>query len=158
MRIRRIQPGEGSESNSSIREARKRHSLEPTHGLGEERLNSARCRASTSPIDLLGLRILVLRGGALGDLILTLPVLGEIRKSYPDAEVVLLGIFPQARLAVPEFVDRVERMDAPDLVPIFVEGPCRRSSEIALSGFDLAIIFLLRSGFESLPGIWRPPG
>ena len=67
--------------------------------IGRRAANSARCRASISPINLSGLKILVLRGGALGDLILTLPVLREIRKSYPDAEMVLLGIVPQARLA-----------------------------------------------------------
>jgi heptosyltransferase III len=88
------------------------------------------------------LNILVLRGGALGDLILTLPVLGEIRKSYPDANVVLLGIFPQARLAAPEFVDQVERMDASDLVPIFVDGLLPEVVRNRLNGFDVAISFL----------------
>ena len=91
---------------------------------------------------LLGLNILVLRGGALGDLILTLPVLGEIRKSYPDANVVLLGIFPQARLAAPEFVDRVERLDAPDWSPLFVDGPLPQFVRNRLDGFDLAVCFL----------------
>jgi heptosyltransferase III len=88
------------------------------------------------------LRILVLRGGALGDLILTLPVLGEIRRSYPEAEVVLLGIFPQARLAAPEFVDRVDRLDAADLVPLFVEEPMPWPVRNRLKGFDIAANFL----------------
>jgi heptosyltransferase III len=88
------------------------------------------------------LRILVLRGGALGDLILTLPVLGEIRRSYPDAEVVLLGIFPQAGLATPEFVDHVDRLDAADLVPLFVEGLMPWSVRNRLQGLDIAISFL----------------
>lgn len=88
------------------------------------------------------MNILVLRGGALGDLILTLPVLGEIRKSYPDANIALLGIFPQARLAAPEFVDQVERMDALDLGPIFVDGLLPQVVRNRLNGFDLAISFL----------------
>jgi heptosyltransferase III len=91
---------------------------------------------------VLGLNILVLRGGALGDLVLTLPVLGEIRKSNPDANVVLLGIFPQARLAMPEFVDRVERLDAPDWIPLFVDGPLPQGVRNRLDGFDLAVCFL----------------
>jgi len=91
-------------------------------------------------------RILVLRGGALGDLILTLPVLGEIRKSYPNAEVVLLGIFPHARLAAPEFVDRVGRIDAPDLLPIFVDSVLPEAVRAKLDGFDLAISFLSDPG------------
>jgi heptosyltransferase-3 len=88
------------------------------------------------------LRILVLRGGALGDLILTLPVLAEIRRSYPDAEIALLGVFPQARLAAPEFVDRVERVDSPDLTPLFVPEPLPQAIRNRLNGFDLAISFL----------------
>jgi heptosyltransferase III len=87
-------------------------------------------------------RILVLRGGALGDLVLTLPVLEEIRRSYPSAEVTLFGIFPQARLATPEFVDRVDRLDAADLVPLFVDGPMPWPIRRRLQGFDLAISFL----------------
>jgi heptosyltransferase-3 len=85
------------------------------------------------------LKILVLRGGALGDLILTMPLLCEIREGYPDAEIALLGIFPQARLAAPEFVDRVERIDAPEWGPIFVEGILPDFVRNWLKGFDLAI-------------------
>jgi heptosyltransferase III len=92
------------------------------------------------------LRILVLRGGALGDLIFTLPVLSEIRKSYSDAEVVLLGILPQARLAKPELVDRVERLDAPELLPIFVDGMLPEIVQSWLAGFDLAVIFMADPG------------
>ncbi len=73
---------------------------------------------------------------------MTLPVLGEIRKSYPDANIALLGIFPQARLAAPEFVDQVERMDALDLGPIFVDGLLPQVVRNRLNGFDLAISFL----------------
>jgi heptosyltransferase-3 len=88
------------------------------------------------------LKILVLRGGALGDLILTIPVLREIRKSYPEAEIVLLGIVPHARLAVPEFVNRVERLDAPDLLPLFIDEPLPQVVRNRLHEFDLAISFL----------------
>jgi heptosyltransferase III len=89
-----------------------------------------------------GLKILVLRGGALGDLILTLPVLRELRNDFPDSNLELWGIFPQARLAASEFVHRVERLDAPDLVPLFVDGPLPPLVRNKLDGFDLAISFL----------------
>jgi heptosyltransferase III len=78
----------------------------------------------------------------LGDLVLTLPVLREIRESYSDAEVVLLGILPQARLAMPEFVDRVERLDGPDLLPIFIDGVLPEIVQTRLAGFDLALNFV----------------
>lgn len=102
----------------------------------------ARCQVSNNPISFLGLKILVLRGGALGDLILTLPVLSEIRKCYPDAELLLLGRFPQALLAAPEYVDRVERLDAPDLLPLFGGGPLPEIVRNRFDGFDLAISYL----------------
>ena len=88
------------------------------------------------------MKILVLRGGALGDLILTLPVLGEIRKSYPQADLELLGIFPQAWLAAPKFVDRVDRIDAQALVPLFVDGLLPQIVRNRLHGVDLAVSFL----------------
>jgi heptosyltransferase-3 len=68
--------------------------------------------------------------------------LSEIRKSYSDAELVLLGILPQARLAMPEFVDRVERLDAPDFLPIFVDGVLPEIIQTHLAEFDLAVIFV----------------
>ena len=73
---------------------------------------------------------------------MTLPVLREIRESYSDAEVLLLGILPQARLAMPEFVDRVERLDGPDLLPIFIDGVLPEIVQTRLAGFDLALNFV----------------
>ncbi len=54
----------------------------------------------------------------------------------------LLGILPQACLAMPKFVDRVERLDAPDLLPIFVDAVLPEIIQSRLAGFDLAIIFV----------------
>jgi len=88
------------------------------------------------------LTILVLRGGALGDFILVLPLLREIRKNYPKAAIELWGIFPQARLAIPEFVDRVERLDAAELSPLFAAAQIPRAMRDRLEGFDLAISLL----------------
>ncbi|MBV8413741.1 MAG: glycosyltransferase family 9 protein [Verrucomicrobia bacterium] len=89
------------------------------------------------------MKILVLRGGALGDLILVLPLLREIRKNYPKAEIELWGVFPQARLAMPEFVDRVERLDAAELSPLFVAGQMPGIVRHRLETFDLAVSLLL---------------
>ena len=62
--------------------------------------------------------------------------------NYPGAEIVLLGIFPQAGLAGPQFVDRVERLDAQELVPLFVDEPLPKAVRDRLVGFDLVISFL----------------
>jgi heptosyltransferase-2 len=45
-------------------------------------------------------RILVIRGGALGDFILTLPVLAALRTTFPDARIEVLGYPHIARLAL----------------------------------------------------------
>jgi ADP-heptose:LPS heptosyltransferase len=87
------------------------------------------------------LKILELRGGALGDLILTLPALLEIRKAYPDAEIELLGVLPQARLAMPEYVDRVVRVDAIEFAPLFAQDELPESLRNRLNRFDLAVNF-----------------
>ena len=45
-------------------------------------------------------RILVLRGGALGDLIVTLPALALLRRRWPEAHIALIGNTTAARLAL----------------------------------------------------------
>lgn len=59
-------------------------------------------------------RILVLRGGALGDLVVTLPALGLLRRHWPQARIELAGNARAAQLAVGRFyLDAVhEQSDA----------------------------------------------
>jgi ADP-heptose:LPS heptosyltransferase len=45
-------------------------------------------------------KILVLRGGALGDFIVTLPAIAALRRAYPDATIELIGNAAAAALAV----------------------------------------------------------
>ena len=45
-------------------------------------------------------RILVIRGGAIGDFILTLPAIGLLREAFPDARIELLGYRHIVELAV----------------------------------------------------------
>ena len=45
-------------------------------------------------------RILILRGGALGDFLVTLPALAALRSAYPAARIELAGNAPAAALAV----------------------------------------------------------
>ena len=75
-------------------------------------------------------------------MILTLPLLREIRNSYRYAATELWGIYPQARLAAPAFVDRVERLDAAELAPLFVTGQMPPMVRGRLEAFDLAISFI----------------
>ncbi|GGM36639.1 LPS biosynthesis-related glycosyltransferase [Longimycelium tulufanense] len=91
-------------------------------------------------------RILVLRGGGVGDFVLTLPALQALRDSYPDAEITLLGPAWQGELldGRPGPVDRTWTL--PPVRGLNGDGPDPDSAELAeffalarLERFDLAV-------------------
>jgi heptosyltransferase III len=86
--------------------------------------------------------LLVLRGGALGDLLLTLPALLALRIKFPEASIVLLGTFPQATLARPQFVDETHDLNGPAFISLFGDVNHLEPLRPCLEGFDLAISFL----------------
>jgi heptosyltransferase-3 len=86
------------------------------------------------------LKILVLRGGALGDLLLTFPVLDAIRRGFPQSFVEFWGIYPQAGLL--QSVDRVARLDSLEVLPLFISDPIPIGLSRRLREFDLAVSFL----------------
>ncbi len=59
--------------------------------------------------------ITVIRGGAIGDFVLTLPAIETLRQTYPDASLRLIGHPPTLRLAHP---DEVLDHDSPLLAPL----------------------------------------
>ena len=65
-------------------------------------------------------RILVLRGGAIGDFIMTLPALRALREQWPTAWIELLGYPHIAGLALADgLIDRVESLDRADMAAFF---------------------------------------
>ncbi len=65
-------------------------------------------------------RMLVIRGGAVGDLIVTLPALGALRQAFPHATIELLGNPSRAILAQhPRYVNRVINQERWDLYRLF---------------------------------------
>ncbi len=90
------------------------------------------------------LRILILRGGALGDFILTLPAIRALRQHWPLAVIELIGHPGMAELAVVAgLINRVRSLDASGMAQWFV--PCRvwperERSDIA--AFDLILSYL----------------
>ena len=88
------------------------------------------------------LKILVLRGGALGDLILIFPALNALRARFANASIRLLGVFPHAKLAAPKFVNEVESLDAQALVPLFSSGEQLDRLRSKFEGYDLAVSYL----------------
>ena len=68
-------------------------------------------------------KILVIRGGAVGDFILTLPVLSALRQQFPNAKLEVLGYPHIARLAVAGgLADAVRSMEARPLAGFFARG------------------------------------
>ncbi len=65
-------------------------------------------------------RILVLRGGALGDFVLTLPVLELLNSSFPEASLELIAHPRIASLAKPPFVSTIRSIEDAALAPFFV--------------------------------------
>src|SRR5262249_53286838 len=69
-------------------------------------------------------RILVIRGGAVGDMIVTLPALGALRRAFPQAIIALLGNPHRAMLAQhPHYVDHIIDLEHWDLYRLFSQSP-----------------------------------
>ncbi len=68
-------------------------------------------------------RILVIRGGAIGDFILTLPALTALRRQFPCAHLEVLGYPHIAQLALAGgLVDRLQAIEARALAGFFADG------------------------------------
>jgi len=89
-------------------------------------------------------KILVIRGGAIGDLILTLPVLAALRRQFAEAHLEVLGYPHIVELALAGgLADRVQSIEARSLAGFFARG-----GELAedlvdyFSEFDLILSYL----------------
>ncbi|HIE10714.1 MAG TPA: hypothetical protein EYP62_03815 [Kiritimatiellae bacterium] len=90
------------------------------------------------------MRILVLRGGAIGDFVVTIPVLCSLREAWPDCYLVLVGYPHIARLALQSgLVDEVRSLDEVGMARFFSWKPEFDEEQIGfISSFDLVISFL----------------
>ncbi len=89
-------------------------------------------------------KILVIRGGAIGDFILTLPVLAALRRQFPRAHLEVLGYPHIAQLALAGgLVERVRSIEARPLAGFFARNG-ELAEELAdyFSEFDLIISYL----------------
>lgn len=68
-------------------------------------------------------KILVIRGGAIGDFILTLPVFSALRQQFPEAQIEVLGYPRIANLALAgNLVEQVRSIEARPLARFFAPG------------------------------------
>lgn len=89
-------------------------------------------------------KILVIRGGAIGDFILTLPAIAALRQAFPAACLEVLGYSHIVELAVAGgLADRVRSIDARPLAAFFARnGELGEEMRDYFSEFDLIISYL----------------
>lgn len=89
-------------------------------------------------------RILVLRGGAVGDFICTLPALQALRARWPEAYIELLGYPGITALAFDAgLVDAIDSLDRADVAQLFSMTPRLRESRAEhLRSFDVVLSYL----------------
>ena len=89
-------------------------------------------------------KILVIRGGAIGDFILTLPVITALRNQFPQAQLEVLGYPHIVQLAqAAGLVDRVQSIEARALAGFFARNGILEPGLIEyFSGFHLIVSYL----------------
>jgi heptosyltransferase-2 len=89
-------------------------------------------------------KILVIRGGATGDFILTLPVLSALRQQFPEVRLEVLGYPHIAQLAVAGgLADEVRSIDARPLAGFFARGAILNPDlQDYFAGFAIIISYL----------------
>jgi hypothetical protein len=117
-------------------------------------------------------RILVIRGGAIGDFVLTLPAIGLLRDGFPNARIELLGYPHIASLAEGRYyVDRVRSIEYGPMSGFFAKN-AELNAELSeyFAGFQQVVSFLFdpdgifeanvrRCGVRNfMPAFRRPSG
>ena len=88
-------------------------------------------------------RILVLRGGAIGDFILTLPVLQLLRQHWPGATIDLIAHPAAGRLALAgNLANALKPVDNAACAALFTTAPIGVELRTYLERFDLIIDYL----------------
>lgn len=87
-------------------------------------------------------RILVLRGGALGDLIVTLPALALLRRRWPEAHITLVGNTTAGNLALTRgLISELLSQHEGRWAPLHGTGTLPASLATWLAAFDLVLNF-----------------
>ncbi|MBI5381514.1 MAG: glycosyltransferase family 9 protein [Opitutae bacterium] len=88
------------------------------------------------------MKVLVLRGGALGDFIVTLPMLGLLRARWPDAEIVLVGNARAAALGqLGGYLHSVHSQHEARWAALYDSAPLPSDLAAWLATFDLVVNF-----------------
>jgi heptosyltransferase-2 len=89
-------------------------------------------------------KILILRGGALGDFILTIPAISALRQHWPEAHIELAGHERSACLALASgLIDRLQALDSARMALYFQsEDPLPAEEKKYIASFDLIVSYL----------------
>ena len=89
-------------------------------------------------------KILVIRGGAIGDFILTLPVFAALREQFPQTPIEVLGYSHIASLAKASgYVNEVHSIEARPLASFFAKnGELSKALSDYFAGFAVILSFL----------------
>lgn len=89
-------------------------------------------------------KILIIRGGAIGDFILTLPAIAALRRQFPEAHLEVLGYPHIIQLAAAGgLVDRVQSIEARSLAGFFARrGELEEDLADYFSDFDIILSYL----------------
>jgi hypothetical protein len=89
-------------------------------------------------------RVLVIRGGAIGDVILTLPAVGALRLAFPSARIDVMGDAKRACLAGhPTYADAIADAEQWEIYRLFSRAPQVPPRLAAyLSAFELILSYL----------------
>ena len=89
-------------------------------------------------------RFLILRGGAIGDFIATLPVLQALRVQWPEAHIEIWGYPHIAELAVAgRLAESVVSLDRAEMARFFVPEPSFTDAQVtAVRSFDIVFNYL----------------
>lgn len=103
------------------------------------------------------MRILILRGGAIGDFIVTLPAIKLLRERWPEAEIELIGNAKAAELALNKcYFDKAYSQHESRWAALFMPSPLPVELSAFVRGFDLVVNYwpdddgCLRAHFEML--------
>jgi len=103
-------------------------------------------------------KVLVIRGGAIGDFILTLPAIKLLRENIPNAHLEILGYQPIVELAVKAgLADATRSLEHGTMAKLFVPGATIDEGLVAyFKSFNLVVSYLydpdgiLRANMESM--------
>src|SRR5215813_10243856 len=102
------------------------------------------CLRYAGIVNSFGGKILVIRGGAIGDFILTLPAIAALRRQFPKAHLEVLGYPHIVQLALAGgLVDRVQSIEARAMAAFFARGGLLEEDlSDYFSEFDVIISYL----------------